>query len=88
MCDQTPPKSRDDTLDHLRRAAERWRDLSDPEFMAKAWDEPATPDVQPVTNSPRRFGRLADNFDDPLPDAEVTAWERDSFALFRSGRSR
>ena len=42
----------------------------------------ATPDVQPATNSPRRFGQLenlaaSDNFDDPLPDTEIAAWEDD-----------
>jgi hypothetical protein len=92
MCDQTPPKSHDDTpegepqemtVDHLRRAADRWRDLDDPALMAKAWDEPATPDEQPTTASPRRFGQLQslsipDNFDDPLLEAEITAWECDS----------
>ena len=46
-------------------------------------EQPATPDVQPATNSPRRFGQLQnlsvpDNFDDPLPDAEIAAWEGDS----------
>jgi hypothetical protein len=87
-----PPKSRDDTpvvepqrmtVDHLRRAADRWRDLSDSMLMTKVWDEPATPDAQSVTNAPRRFGQLQnlsvpDNFDDPLPDAEIAAWEGDS----------
>ena len=51
MCDQQSPKSRDDTaliepqqvtVDHLRRAADSWRGLSDPELMANAWDESAT----------------------------------------------
>jgi hypothetical protein len=91
MCDQQSPKSRDDTplnepqqitVDHLRRAAASWRGLSDPQLMAKAWDESATPDVQPATISPRRFGQLedlaaSDNFDDPLPDTEMAAWEDD-----------
>lgn len=67
MDDQTPPKSRRDTpagmsqpltVDDLRRAADRWRDLRDPVLMAKAWDEPVTSDMQPATNSPRRFGQL------------------------------
>jgi hypothetical protein len=81
MCDQQWPRSRDDTpliepqritVDHLRRAADRWRGLSDPELMAKAWDESATPGVQPATNSSRRFGQLqnltaSENSDDPPP---------------------
>jgi hypothetical protein len=91
MCDQQSPESRDDTpliepqqitVDHLRRAADSWLGPSDPELMAKAWDESATPDVQSATNSPRRFGQLenlaaSDNFDDPLPDTEIAAWEDD-----------
>jgi hypothetical protein len=91
MCDQPPPKSSHDrsadtpqttTVEHLRRVADRWRDMSDPVLMAKAWDEPAPSDVQPATNSTRRFGQLEnlavpDNFDDPLPDTEITAWEGD-----------
>jgi hypothetical protein len=61
MCDQTPQKSRDDTpdgepqempVDHLRRAADRWRNLGDPALMAKASDEIAAPDEQPATASP------------------------------------
>ncbi len=80
MCDQTPLKTCDDTsvveprrltVDHLRRAAESCRDLTDPVLMAKAWDEPAKPEVQPATNSPRRLSQLEhlsvlDNFDDSL----------------------
>jgi hypothetical protein len=91
LCDQQSPKSGDDTpliepqqitVDHLRRAADSWLGPSDPELMAKEWDESATPDVQPATNSPRRFGQLenlaaSDNFDDPLPDTEIAAWEDD-----------
>jgi hypothetical protein len=92
MCDQQSPKSRDDTpliepqritVDHLGLAADSWRGLSDPELMAKAWDESATPDVQPATDSPLTFGQLenlaaSDNFDNPLPDTETAAWEDDS----------
>lgn len=92
MSDQTPPKSRHDTpvvepqrmtVEHLRRAADSCRDLGDPTLMAKAWDEPATSDVQPATNSPRRFGQLQnlsvpDTCDDPRPDAKIAAWEGDS----------
>jgi hypothetical protein len=92
MDDQTPPKSRRDTpagmsrqltVDDLRRAADSWRDLRDPVLMAKAWDEPVTSDVQPATNSPRRFGQLRslsvpDTFDEPLPDAEIGTWEGNS----------
>jgi hypothetical protein len=92
MSDQTPPKSHDDTsaiephrkaAEHLRRVADSCRSLGDPMLMAKAWDEPVTSDVQPATTSPRRFGKLEnlsvpDTFDDPLPDAEVAAWEDDS----------
>ena len=92
MCDQTPPKSRDDTpvlepqrmtVEHLRRTARSWRGLSDPELMAKAGDEPAASDLPPTTSAPRTFGQLQnlpvpDSFDDPLPDAEVAAWEGDS----------
>ena len=90
MCDQTP-KSRDDspvvepqrtTVSDPRRAADRWRDLSDAELTARLWDEPATPDVQLVTSSVRRFGQLQnlsvpDNLDDPLSDAGIAAWEGD-----------
>jgi hypothetical protein len=89
MCDQTPPNSRDDTpvaeprrvtVDDLRRAVDSVRDLSDPALMAKAWDEPTTRDVQPATNSPRRFAQLdnlsvPDDFDVPLPDTEIIAGE-------------
>jgi hypothetical protein len=92
MDDQTPPKSRQDmpaamsqplTVDDLRRAADRWQDLRDPVLMAKAWDAPVTSDVQPTTNSPRRFGQLRnlsvhDSFDDPLRDAEIGTWEGNS----------
>jgi len=51
--------------------------------MANAWDEPSWSDVQLATDSPRRFGQLQnlsafDNFDDPLPDTEIAAWEGDS----------
>ena len=51
--------------------------------MAKAWDEPVASDAQSATNSPRKFGQLhdlsvPDIFDDPLPDAEIAAWEGDS----------
>jgi hypothetical protein len=71
------------TVEDLRRAADSWRDLRDPVSMAKAWDEPVTFDVQSATNSPRRFGQLRsisvpDTFDDPLPDAEIGAWEGNS----------
>lgn len=36
--------------------------------------------LMPVEQSPRRFGqlphlRVADNFDDPLPESELLAWE-------------
>jgi hypothetical protein len=94
MCDQMP-KRRDDTrevlprpttVDHIRRAADNWRDLRDPVLMGKAWDEPVTPDLQPASDATRRFGQLQDhlsaqdNFDDPLPDAEIAAWESDSLA--------
>jgi hypothetical protein len=85
MCDQRSPRSRDDTplndpkqitVDQLRRAADRWRGLSDPEWMAKAWDESATRDGQSAIKSPRRFGRLehlasSENFDDPQPRRPV-----------------
>jgi hypothetical protein len=91
MCDQTPPKSRDDTpaaephpmtVEHLRQAADSCRELRDPVLMAEAWDEPAMHDVQPAANSPRKFGQLQnlstpDNFDDPLPDTEIAVWEGD-----------
>jgi hypothetical protein len=71
------------TVDDLRRAVDSVRDLSDPALMAKAWDEPTTRDVQPATNSPRRFGQLdnlsvPDDFDVPLPDTEIIAGEGDS----------
>lgn len=56
MYDQTAlPESRDlpfatelqrITVDHLRRMAKSCRDLGDPELMAKAWDEPETPEVR------------------------------------------
>jgi hypothetical protein len=89
MSDNTPPNSRHGkpaermTLEQLRRAADACRDLDDPPLMAKAWDEPVTPDVQAATNTPRRFGQLQnlsvpDTFDNPLPDAETAAWEGDS----------
>jgi hypothetical protein len=92
MCDKKPPKGSDDTsegepqrmtMDHLRRAADRWPDLRDPVLIVKAWDEPPTPDATSATNSPRRFGQLQnlsvpDNFDVRLRDAEIAAWEGDS----------
>jgi hypothetical protein len=92
MCDQKPPKRRDDapertprpmSVDDLRRAADSCRDLGDPALMAKAWDQPAMPDAQSTSDSPRIFGQLQnlavpDNFDDRLPDAEIVAWEGDS----------
>lgn len=67
----------------MRRAADSWRDLRDPVLMALAWDEPVTSDLQPATNSPRRFGQLRslsvhDIFDEPLPDAEIVTWEGNS----------
>jgi hypothetical protein len=70
-------------VDDLRRAVDSVRDLSDPALMAKAWDEPTTRDVQPATNSPRRFGQLdnlsvPDDLDVPLPDTEIIAGEGDS----------
>jgi hypothetical protein len=70
-------------VERLRRAADSCRDLGDPTLMAKAWDGPATSDMQPTTNTPRRFGQLqnlsvSDAFDDPLTDAEIAAWEGDS----------
>ena len=70
------------TVSDPRRAADRWRDLSDAELTARLWDEPATPDVQLVTSSVRRFGQLQnlsvpDNLDDPLSDAGIAAWEGD-----------
>lgn len=39
--------------------------------------------LTPVQQRPRRFGQLPalavpDNFDDPLPDAEIAAWEGNS----------
>lgn len=39
--------------------------------------------LTPAQQRPRRFGQLPalavpDNFDDPLPDAEVAAWEGNS----------
>jgi hypothetical protein len=92
MCDQKRPKGSDDTsegepqrmtVDHPRRAADRWLDLRDPALMAKAWDERPTLHATSATNSPRRFGQLQslsvpDNFDVRLPDAEIAAWEGDS----------
>jgi hypothetical protein len=68
------------TPDDLRRAAERCRDLDDSALMAKAWDEPA-PTLQPPVV--RTFGRLpnisvSEEFDEPLPDAEIAVWEADS----------
>jgi hypothetical protein len=91
MCDQMPRKSNDTpadapqpiTVEHLRRAADSWRDLSDPVLMAKAWDEPAASDVQPPKNAPRRLGQLQnlsvpDTFDESLPDTELAAGEDDS----------
>jgi hypothetical protein len=51
--------------------------------MANAGGTSVAPDVHPSTKSPRTFGQLPslgvpENFDDPLPDAEIAAWERDS----------
>jgi hypothetical protein len=51
--------------------------------MANAGVTSVTPDVQPPSKSPRRFGQfpslgVPDNFDDRLPDAEIAAWEGDS----------
>lgn len=92
MCDQTSPEGRDVTsaaepqqitVDHLRRAAQSCRDLGDPALMAKAWDELATPDLQSAADTPRVFGQLRslsvpNNFDDPLSNTEITAWEGNS----------
>jgi hypothetical protein len=83
MCDQIRPQSHDDesvvqsqriTVDGLRRAARSGQNLS---------DASVTPAVHPSTRSPRRFGQLPsvavpDNFDDPLPAAEIAAREGDS----------
>jgi hypothetical protein len=91
MCDQMPPKGSDDTpadmprpmvtVENLRRMARSYWRLRDPMLMASAWDEPATPEVQPATMS-RSFGQLPsltvpETFDDPLPDPESGAWEGD-----------
>jgi hypothetical protein len=70
-------------VEDLLRVADNCRDLLDPTVMAKAWDEPTTPDVQLAPTSPRRFGLLpnfavSDTFDDPLPEAEIAVWEDDS----------
>ena len=85
MSDKTPPHKPVErmTAEQLRRAADACRDLDDPTLMAKAWDEPVTPDMQAATNTPRQFGQLqdlsvSDTFDNPLPDVEVAAWEADS----------
>ena len=92
MSDQKPQTGQHDkpvgepqrlTVDHLRRAAESCRNLSDPVLMAKAWDEAPTPNVPPATNTPRGFGQVLslsvpDNFDDPQPHAEIAAREVNS----------
>lgn len=89
MCDQTPLKGdttadmpRRTTVEDLRRVANSCRDLRDPALMAKAWHEPATPDVT-CGRPPHRFGQrpslaVPDTFDDPLPDPEIVAWDGDS----------
>jgi hypothetical protein len=92
MCDQMRPQSHDDepvvqpqpiTVDGLGHAAKSGQNLSDAASMANAGHTSVTPDVHPSSKSPRRFGQLPslgvpDNFDDPLPDAEIAAWEGDS----------
>lgn len=70
-------------VEDLLRVADNCRDLLDPTVMAKAWDEPTTPDVQLAPTSPRRFGLLpnfavSDTFDDPLPEAEIAVRGDDS----------
>jgi hypothetical protein len=89
MCNQPPtadhefsgtsPRERV-TTDDLQRAAECCRDLNDSALMAQAWDEPAPALEQSVV---RTFGQLPnvhvpENFDEPLPDAEIAVWEADS----------
>ena len=64
----------DHAVDDVRRPATSGKNLSDASVTA---------DGHPSTRSPRRFGQLPslgvpDNFDDPLPDAEIAAWEGDS----------
>lgn len=69
MCNQPPATKRD------------FSDPSDRQAMAvgQAGDEPAT-----ASNPPERtFGQLpgihvSDEFDEPLPDAEIAFWEADS----------
>jgi hypothetical protein len=92
MCDQSRPQSHDDeaviqpqriTVDGLGHAAKSGQNLSDAASMGNAGDASVTPDVHPLTKSPPRFGQLPslgvpDNFDDPLPAAEIAAWEGDS----------
>jgi hypothetical protein len=79
------------TVDDLRRLAEACRDLDDPAVMAKAWDDPhdtgegmraagSIHETAPAMKHPRRFGQLPnlavrDTDDDPLPNAEIDAWE-------------
>jgi hypothetical protein len=92
MCDRMRRKSHDEepvvqppriTVDGLGRAAKSDENLSDAASMANAGDTSVTPDVHPSTKSPRTFGQfpslgVPENFDDPLPDAEIVAWEGDS----------
>jgi hypothetical protein len=67
MSEHMPPTSGRDTptdepqrakVEDLLRVADNCRDLLDPTVMAKAWDDPTTPDVQLAPTSPRRFGHL------------------------------
>mgnify|MGYP005815657787 CR=1 FL=1 len=89
MCKQPPTTNNDFsdpstrqgiTTDDLRRTAERCRDLDDSAVMAQAWDEPP-PALKPP--DVRTFGQLPnihvpEDFDGPLPDAEIAVWEADS----------
>jgi hypothetical protein len=73
MCNQKPPKGSDDTseggpqrmtVDHVRRAAGRGPEVTDPVLMAKAWDEPATPDLNATsaTNSSAEIRPAPESF--------------------------
>lgn len=89
MCTQPPKVNRERsnpsahdgmTTDDLRRAVERCRDLDDSTLTAQAWDKPSPPAKPPGA---RIFGqapniRVPEDFDEPLPDAEIDAWEADS----------
>jgi hypothetical protein len=64
------------TLEHLRRFGDTYSDLGDPTIMTRAWR------LMPARRH-RSFGQLPgmhvpDDFDAPLPETEIAAWQDNS----------